>query len=148
MKVRVIDISEGVRAIIADQAIPCGSVVIPILGTETDKPAVHTVMIEAGKHLDVTNESRYTLHSCEPNSKFDISSRQVIATKYIDRNQLVTFDYATTEYDMAQKFTCLCKSENCRGVIAGFAHLSKELKKKFIEEDLVSPAIKCLYKNE
>ena len=60
-------------------------------------------------------------HACEPNAA--IRGRGVAAIRPISAGEEVTFDYNTTEYDMAAPFACRCGSQRCRGQIRGFKHL-------------------------
>jgi len=39
----------------------------------------------------------------------------------------MTFFYPSTEWDMAQPFTCLCGSSKCLGEIKGAAHIRPEI---------------------
>lgn len=61
-------------------------------------------------------------HSCEPNSL--IRDREVIAKRNIQPWEAVTFDYNTTEWEMAEPFSCGCGSENCLQTIQGLKYLT------------------------
>lgn len=81
-------------------------------------------------------------HSCSPNTKLDIEKRWFIAIKDISKNEEVTFNYLTTEWDMKKwgtDFTCICGSKNCFGHIKGFKYLSRAEKLKL--ESLLSPLL-------
>lgn len=65
-------------------------------------------------------------HSCSPNTKLDIAKRWFIAIKDISKNEEITFNYLTTEWDMKKwgaDFKCICGSKKCFGHIKGFKYL-------------------------
>lgn len=79
-------------------------------------------------------------HSCSPNTKLDIVKRWFIAIKDISKNEEVTFNYLTTEWDMKKcgaDFHCVCGSKNCFGHIKGFRYLTRVQKLKL--KPLLSP---------
>jgi hypothetical protein len=50
----------------------------------------------------------------------------VVAVRDIPAGEELTFDYLTTEWEMATPFACRCGAADCRGLIQGFKHLSPE----------------------
>jgi hypothetical protein len=48
----------------------------------------------------------------------------MVALTCIEPWQQITFDYNTTEYDMAEPFDCRCGAKSCRGQIRGYRWLS------------------------
>ena len=79
-------------------------------------------------------------HSCDPNTRLDIEKRQFIAIKDIHKNEEITFNYLTTEWDMKKwgdDFQCLCGSKNCFGHIKGFTYLTRA--QKTVLKPLLSP---------
>ncbi len=79
-------------------------------------------------------------HSCSPNTKLDIVKRWFVAIKDIKKNEEITFNYLTTEWDMKRwdtDFKCRCDSKNCFGQIKGFKYLSRQQKLKL--KPLLSP---------
>lgn len=65
---------------------------------------------------------RFTNHSCAPSAV--VRGRDMFALTCIEPWQQITFNYNTTEFDMAEPFDCLCRSNNCDGQIRGFRWLS------------------------
>lgn len=81
-------------------------------------------------------------HGCSPNTKLDIEKRWFIAIKDISKNEEITFNYLTTEWDMKKRgtdFKCICGSKNCFGHIKGFKYLSRAEKLKL--KPLLSPLL-------
>lgn len=74
----------------------------------------------------------------------DVQTGQLVAIKEIKSGQEITFDYCTTEYEMAEQFKCNCKSKMCRGFIQGFKYLNTEEKKDILPR--TSEWIKQYYK--
>jgi hypothetical protein len=101
-------------------------------GQMVNYPTRYSVQIDYGLHLDLEvsrdlvhamdfNLCGFLNHSCEPNAK--IRGRELIAIRDIRPWDEITFNYNTTEYEIAFPFQCHCGS--CRGrKIRGFKHLS------------------------
>jgi hypothetical protein len=54
----------------------------------------------------------------------------VISLKPVEFGQDITFNYNTTEFDMAEPFACRCGSARCAGRVQGFRHLSGEERRR------------------
>jgi SET domain-containing protein len=80
------------------------------------------------------NITKYTNHSCKPNCGLK-NSTKIIAIKDIKKDQEITIDYDTLEYDWKMK--CNCRSTNCRKMTKGYKHLSTKLKNKY--KGFISP---------
>ena len=63
----------------------------------------------------------------------------------IKKGEDITFDYTTTEYEMARAFKCLCGVANCLGEVKGFKFLSP--KEKVRREKELSPVMRKLHYN-
>lgn len=117
-------------------------VVRPVLGGErlfrmegerTPRPSRYSVQVGVNLHLDIgpgyaMDEMldrylwRFMNHGCDPNVR--IAGEDVVALRAIEPWEAVTFNYNTTEWDMAEPFQCLCGSPQCLGRIRGFRHLA------------------------
>ncbi|MCC6650588.1 MAG: SET domain-containing protein [Candidatus Eisenbacteria bacterium] len=128
-------VAEGGRRLVAIRPIPRGAYLFTMLGSERPSPTRYSVQVGAELHLDqdcARDEFdlvrrffwRYLDHHCEPTAF--IRDRDVIATRDIATGEGVTFDYNTTEYDMAEPFDCHCDSERCVGTVRGARHLTGE----------------------
>lgn len=58
-------------------------------------------------------------HSCDPNVMIDATRMELRAIRDICPGEDLTFFYPSTEWEMAEPFTCLCHSANCIGKISG-----------------------------
>ena len=121
------------RRLIAIHPIAEGMPVLAIAGRETPVPTRYSLQVGAALHLDqecARDEFdlvrhyfwRYLDHSCEPTAV--IRGREVIALRDIAEGEPVTFDYNTTEYDLAEPFRCNCGSARCVGMVRGARHLT------------------------
>lgn len=57
-------------------------------------------------------------HSCEPNAGLR-GQVVLVALRWIDAGEEITFDYATSDGSEYDEFTCRCGSPSCRGRISG-----------------------------
>jgi hypothetical protein len=121
------------RHLIALEPIASGTKIFTLTGREIPEPTRYSVQVAPRLHLDqsVARDDedlvrryfwRYLDHACEP-STF-IREREVIAVRGIAVGDGVTFNYNTTEYDMAEPFRCQCGSVSCVGMVRGARHLT------------------------
>ena len=121
------------RHLVAIRPIAKGTRLFALTGRETAIPTRYSVQVGASLHLDqdcARDELdlvrryfwRYMDHHCEPTTV--IRDREVIALRDIAEGDGVTFDYNTTEYDMAEPFQCHCGSVRCVGMVRGARHLT------------------------
>jgi len=74
------------------------------------------------------NLTMYTNHSCTPNCGLK-NTVKIIAMKNIKKDEEITIDYNTLEYDWEMK--CNCGSRFCRKKVMGYKYMSQALKKKY-----------------
>jgi hypothetical protein len=121
------------RRLIARQPIAAGQVIFTLVGRETRVATRYSVQVGPEMHLDSddlpTDEARvrerywmYLNHSCEPSAW--IRGLAVVALRAIAPGEGVTFDYNTTEWEMAEPFECHCGTPSCVGRVAGYRQLS------------------------
>lgn len=133
MSVRVEQIDGDLR-VVATRPFRAGEPILRLEGDLVDRPDRHSLQVEDDRHLVVPPATgvpwnpehypwRFLNHSCAPNA--GIRGREVIALRDIQLLEQITFDYNTTEYDMAEPFVCRCGT--CGGrQVAGFRHLAHE----------------------
>jgi len=111
-----------------------GVPVISISGEVTSRPTRYSIQIGRSRHIDIPGAAalspsrlralypwRFLNHSCRPNAV--LRGREFVALRPIEPGDEVTFDYNTTEYEMAEPFTCECGA--CDGrLVGGFVRLS------------------------
>jgi len=123
------NLSNDQKAFFAQQSYRPGDVITPFSAGQTlSVPTYLTVQVEIDKHIMLQPEHlQYINHSCDPNVFFDTYTMQVIALRSIEEGDEMTFFYPSTEWDMAQPFTCYCGSHKCLGEIKGAAHIGGEV---------------------
>lgn len=132
MSVQIIQTNHGFSLTAANTFLP-GDCVLDLTGITKSTKDRYSIQISLDEHLHPFDELQgnpadcqtpwiYTNHSCNPNVV--IRDRAYIALRNIQPGDDITFDYETTEVDMAEPFTCGCQSETCRGIIRGYVHLS------------------------
>lgn len=119
--------------VVATEPLRPGDLVMRLEGECTRQPTRFTVQIDSDLHLEVPPGAglellldryfwRFLNHSCDP-SAF-LRGQDLIARRRIKAWDELTFDYDSTEYDMAEPFHCRCGSPRCRGQIRGYRHLT------------------------
>lgn len=113
------------QAVVCVAPIAAGSVIFALDGEVVAAAGRHTIQIDAARHLDPGDRDwRLTNHACEPNAHADLTAGVLRARRDIAPGEQVTFDYDTTEWDMAAPFACVCGAANCRGEVRGFRYLA------------------------
>lgn len=126
-------VEQSERHLVATIAIPAGTRLFRIEGFETKVPSRYSVQIGRDLHIDQRGARdatdrvrrfywRYMNHGCEPTTR--IVDREVVALRDIAPLEAVSFDYNTTEYDMAEPFQCRCGAPSCVGLVRGARHLT------------------------
>ena len=132
-------LSKKGKGIISKKNISRGIIVIKFdegVSIRPNKTATPTaIQIDQDSFLDSHPKQirDYLNHSCDSNTKIDFNKMACIAIKDIKKGDEITFNYFSTEYDLAIKnedFTCFCGANNCFKQIKGFKHLNKEQRKK------------------
>jgi hypothetical protein len=122
--------------------IQAGELILWIDGRITEFPHRYSVQLDWHSHiypeldldpLDIDGRYawRFMNHHCEPSAV--IRGLDVLALRTIRSGEEITYNYNTTEFEMAEPFACRCGSPRCLGVIQGFNYLPRE------EQELLRP---------
>lgn len=125
--------ANGQFQVVALAPIAAGENLLHVNGRVVDRPSRYSVQIGPHEHVDPPvpddladdmdrHAWRFLNHSCAPNAV--LRGRTLVARCDIARGCEITFDYATTEYEMAEPFACGCGAPQCRGLIRGFLALT------------------------
>lgn len=102
--------------------------------------------LQVGKDLYINLEEpmRFINHSCNPNTgiKDDIT---LIALKDIQKGEEIYFDYSTSMDEDHWIMQCKCGEANCRKVIKDFKYLPFQVKKKYLDLNIVQKFIAVQY---
>lgn len=121
------------RRLVAIRPISAGTKIFTVTGRESPIPTRHSIQVGAGVHVDMDDVHdpteamrryfwRFMDHACDPNTV--IRHRNVIARRDIAAGETVSFNYNTTEYEMAEPFRCRCDSALCIGLVRGARYLT------------------------
>jgi UDP-N-acetylmuramoyl-tripeptide--D-alanyl-D-alanine ligase len=95
-------------------------------------PSYLTIQVDRDKHIMLKPEKLQDInHSCNPNVFFDTDGMQLVALRSVKKGDELTYFYPSTEWDMAQPFTCHCGSGNCLKEIKGALYISEEILNKY-----------------
>lgn len=127
--------------------IPAGVPVIEFTGDIIPKSKLN---IDPSQYLQVGAETfigpssaidDYINHNCDPNCLVHVvGNRAILYSMYvIARGAELNFDYSTTSTDTwdSWKMDCKCGSYKCRRIISGYQYLSDDLKKEYIQKDMI-----------
>lgn len=151
--------TNGFKGVFATRHISADAIIFTLRGTFSTYPSKYTIQIGWHRHLnfpanrkdndDIDYCWQYLNHSCEPNGYMDTTELTFRARRDIQAGEEVSFNYLTTESEMAVPFECICGSAYCFGSIRGWNFLTAEqadrLVQDFGEDHLVTlylPAMK------
>ncbi len=120
---------QGFKGILAKENISKDSVIFCLKGTISRRRTKYTIQLDSNRHLafpairkpsDHSDYSwQYLNHDCEPNGYVNTAELTFRALRDIAAGEEITFNYLTTESEMAVPFNCGCGSTNCFGFIRG-----------------------------
>ena len=124
---------DGHFRLTAAQDVEEGTTLSMLTGKVYPRATRYSVQIGMAEHVDADpargfEESldlypwRCLNHSCRPNAVF--RGRRLVALRDIQAWEQITFDYNTTEFELATPFRCTCGEANCCGMVRGFKHLT------------------------
>lgn len=129
--------------LVAADSFAAGESVLHISGTPTSTKDRYSIQVGEDTHImpfpaDTVEAQAekcpwmFTNHSCNPNVV--IRDQQFVALRAIEANEAITFDYETTEWEMAEPFQCACGAASCRGEIRGYRYLTDAERERLIEQ--------------
>jgi SET domain len=144
--------NNGFKSVFAMEHIPQAAVIFSLRGKISIHPTKYTIQLGWQRHLtvpainlgkdDVDYCWQYLNHNCEPNGYIDLTAGTFRARRDIKPGEEITFNYLTTESEMAEPFDCCCGSTNCFRLIRGRNFLTNEqvdrLVQDFGEDNLVT----------
>jgi hypothetical protein len=126
--------NDGFKGVFAKERIMQDAVVFYLKGTVSTQPTKYTIQLGNRRHLNFpalrkANDDldycwQYLNHSCEANGYMNTAELTFRALRNIEAGEEITFNYLTTESEMAVPFNCICGSPNCFGFIQGRNFLS------------------------
>jgi SET domain len=127
---------KGYKGLYARNDMIAGSVIFALKGRISTRGTKYSVQLSRDKHLDFPlirkpNDHldyawQYVNHSCEPNGYVNAAEYSFCALRNIGKGEEITFNYLTTESELASPFLCECGSAKCFGFIRGYKFLSAD----------------------
>ncbi len=124
--------------LIAVRSFAIGERILEIDGVLSDRPNRYSIQFGPHEHVypppevDGTTEGfvwRFLNHSCDPSAV--IVGRSLVALRPLCAGDELTFDYNTTEDEIAESFSCRCG--HCAGrLVRGFRHLDPSEQKRLL----------------
>ncbi|KAI7908285.1 uncharacterized protein BX663DRAFT_26934 [Cokeromyces recurvatus] len=109
-----------------------GSIIATLEGLTPGAKRYSTVQVSKDKHIELNSDLVFMNHSCDPSTFMDVDHSVVVATRDIAPDDELTFFYPSTEWDMAQPFSCWCGSSKCIETVQGARYLSTNTLKQFV----------------
>lgn len=137
------------KGVFADRQFAKGTVLFPFTGPVLPESALPTPYATAEDHYIQVGPKRFmgpsggiddlVNHSCDPNAGLVFRSDRIdiVAIRDIPAGEEIAFDYSTTMRDDPWTMRCACGSPTCRGVVAEFARLPDDVKKRYLELGIV-----------
>ncbi len=94
---------------------------------------VHALQIDEELYLAGElpfDDADYVNHSCEPNCGI-VGSVLLVTMRDVAAGEELCFDYAMTDSDDYDEFTCSCGTASCRGTITGADWKEPELRDRY-----------------
>jgi hypothetical protein len=113
----------GVRTLVARAA---GEVAHRFTGVVGPEIKQHSLQVTEHLHISDTAFIGFLSHSCDPNSRLDMSRFELVMLRPAEAGELLTIDYAATEDRLYRQFECHCGAAACRRWIVGRAEGANE----------------------
>ena len=117
-KLEIKTIKKGMRGLFANRTFNKGEVILLLKGNWFKEPTRTSIQVGKDKHIE-NYEGGHINHHCNPSANIiiipDVEPAIVVANKTIFKGKEITFDYETTEVDMAEPFKCECHGNWIQG---------------------------------
>lgn len=114
---------------ISQTSLPAGSLFAKIT-TATPGPKAYT-SVQTGRdtHIELNSDLVFINHSCAPSLVFDMHAMEVrvVDNRPLQKGDVLSFFYPSTEWEMAQPFECMCGAAGdgvCKRWIRGAKDMS------------------------
>eukprot|EP00003_Mantamonas_plastica_P025039 TRINITY_DN4817_c0_g1_i2.p1 TRINITY_DN4817_c0_g1~~TRINITY_DN4817_c0_g1_i2.p1 ORF type:complete len:158 (+),score=36.53 TRINITY_DN4817_c0_g1_i2:299-772(+) len=137
-----VDVIGAQKGVFSKRSFSRGDLVLETTGEFAKKQSIYTIQVAKDKHFTPDPPVKFLNHSCDPNLGVKTKSNGIpdfFAIKEIKENEQLTFDYAMTEFTLAERLEsgeeawikCECGTQKCRGLLGSFADLPEETKQEY-----------------
>jgi hypothetical protein len=125
------------------EAHPAGAVLVSFAESPRVASASYlTVQLDATTHILPRPEFLECVnHSCDPNVAFDMAQMALVAVRDLLAGDELVYFYPSTEWSMAQPFTCGCGAALCLGTIDGAERLPREVLDRYALSPFIRDAL-------
>ncbi|ATB28141.1 hypothetical protein [Melittangium boletus] len=114
--------------VITTRPVEPGEILLVLDGALVREPGRHTLQVGEQLHLESPGATWCFIdHACSPNARIELGEgpghARLRAVVPLAPGASVTFNYLTTEWDMATPFGCTCGAPSCARWIQGARHL-------------------------
>ncbi|AKQ68290.1 methyltransferase, putative [Myxococcus hansupus] len=114
---------------VTTRAVAAGEVLLVVEGALVRTPSQMTLQVGREQHLSAPDADwRFINHACAPTALLAPGTHaeqlQLIARFDLEPGQEVTFNYLTSEWELATPFHCRCGATTCVGWVRGARYLS------------------------
>jgi hypothetical protein len=121
--------------------IPANQPIFLLDGCHVQSAEKYTIQRSERDHVAPTGADWAMVnHSCNPNCAIDFSTWQLTSLKPISPGEELTFNYLSTEWELASPFDCDCAAPHCPVTIRGYRHLNDRQRDAI--RSLVSPFLR------
>ena len=114
------------NALICLAPIAAGEALLLIDGPHVSSAGKYTVQVSERVHVEPAGAEWALLnHSCDPNCAIDFATWRLRSRAPIAPGAEITFNYLSTEWELASPFDCHCGAPHCPGAIRGYRHLRR-----------------------
>ncbi|KAI1268050.1 hypothetical protein F5Y18DRAFT_424366 [Xylariaceae sp. FL1019] len=112
-------------------ALPAGAIFARINKvTAAESPTYTSIQTNLNQHVELNSDLKYINHSCDPTLELDTETMEFKVARHrpLQRGDVLSFFYPSSEWRMAQPFECWCGAadEKCLGLIEGAEMMDPE----------------------
>ena len=122
--------------LIAEAPFDAGEVIAPLpSGKVSAHPTRYSIQVDEHAHWEDIGPLVYLNHSCRPSVIVDTTRLAVVAARNLEPGDELTFFYPSTEWEMANPFTCLCGAPSCIHTVGGAKALPRPVLDQYFLND-------------
>jgi SET domain len=140
-KVAVCRVAHG-QALVCTSALAADERLFSLSGRRVSVPSRYTIQVQEEEHIlpEASTLWAFANHHCEPSCRIDFDTWEIVTRRAMQAGEEITFNYLTTEWELAEPFICVCGAKSCVNKISGFRHLDSRARQALAA--LLSPFLR------